>query len=114
MAEKTERFGIVFTAKEKRALKMIAADQGISSAQIVRQLIRTEAQRLGFWGDNTPKDDSLDYQIIISSHFSDLVDLIHKAILEGWRPLGGPAVCPAVFRDDKNEYYNDYFQAMVR
>ena len=58
--EKTERFGLVLTPAELAALQRLAdSDGGLSSAAVIRRLIRQEAQRRGVWPDlvdgTTPK-----------------------------------------------------------
>jgi hypothetical protein len=49
------RFGFVLCPAEKQALARLAEAQGgLSSADVLRRLIRREAQQLGFW----PPSDS--------------------------------------------------------
>ncbi len=47
---RTEKFGLVLTEREKKALQRIAEDDGeLSQSAIVRRLIRQEAMRRGVW-----------------------------------------------------------------
>jgi len=50
MQRRTERFGLILTPAERTAvLKMAEHDGGLSSAALLRRLIRAEALRRGLW-----------------------------------------------------------------
>ena len=51
--EKSERFGLVLEPDEKRVLKELAhSEGGLSSAAMVRRLIREAAKARGLWHVN--------------------------------------------------------------
>jgi hypothetical protein len=48
--KRDERVGLVLTAEEKAALRDLAEAQGgLSQAAVIRQLLRSEAQKHGLW-----------------------------------------------------------------
>jgi len=44
-----QRFPVVLSAKERRALRALASEDGLSGAAVIRRLIRQEAQQRGVW-----------------------------------------------------------------
>lgn len=50
MAEKTERFGLALSPKDKRLLEKLARERGESRALIMRELIRQAASKYNMTG----------------------------------------------------------------
>jgi len=44
-----QRFPVMLSAKERRALQTLAGEDGLSGSAVVRRLIRREARQRGLW-----------------------------------------------------------------
>ena len=44
-----QRFPVMLSMEERRALQILACEEGLSGSAVVRRLIRREAQQRGLW-----------------------------------------------------------------